>query len=98
MLTRAQAHVLNWIHLGSLLERTDVTGTGEHVEYVMGGRRVDHAELEALEVQGLVEVLGTWTLHGYGYVRYGLTAFGLDVLHASEDHGGASGPPGHRPG
>jgi hypothetical protein len=81
MLSEAQTHLLRWIRVGSLLERTDATGSGAMLEYVMGGQVVEPADIAALEAQGLIETLGTWTLREYGYVRYGLTTFGLTVLH-----------------
>ena len=87
MLSKTQAHLLNWIKLGTLLERTDVTGAGAHLEYFMGGAAVERSEIEALESQGLIEALSTWTIHDYGYVRYGLTTFGLTVLHTYEQEG-----------
>lgn len=84
MLSEAQAHLLRWIRLGSLLERTDITGSGSAVELFMGGQVVQPADIDALEAQGLIETLGTWTIHDYGYVRYGLTTFGLTVLHTHD--------------
>ncbi|MFC3833641.1 MULTISPECIES: hypothetical protein [Deinococcus] len=87
VLSTAQTHLLRWIREGSLVERTDVTGVGEHVELFMGGTAVEQGDIDVLEAQGLIEALSMWTIHDYGYVRYGLTAFGLAVLQTSEqDH------------
>ncbi|WP_412030437.1 hypothetical protein [Deinococcus yunweiensis] len=86
MLSAAQAHLLKWISVGSLLERTDVTGAGNRLELFMGGTVVQRADIDMLEAQGLIETLSTWTMRDYSYVRYGLTSFGLTVLQIREQH------------
>ncbi|PNY82736.1 hypothetical protein [Deinococcus koreensis] len=89
MLSEAHARLLQWIRLGSLLERTDTTGRGTAVESVMGGTVVSPSDLDMLMAQELIELLSTWNIQGYGYVRYGLTPLGLSVLHVFERDGSA---------
>ncbi|GGB78366.1 MULTISPECIES: hypothetical protein [Deinococcus] len=84
MLTPVQLQVLSWINLGSLIERTSVTGRDMDAETCVAGTLVTEHDLETLERRELMELLSSWRVGPVEYRRYGLTGFGLSVLHAHQ--------------
>lgn len=84
MLTPTQLRLLSWLNLGSLIERTSVTGRARDVETCVAGTVVTDHDLDTLEGRALIELLSTWQIGPVEYRRYGLTGFGLSVLHAAQ--------------
>ena len=87
MLTPSQLQLLSWLSLGSLVERTSVTGRRADTETCVAGTVVTDHDLDTLEGRALTELLSTWQIGPVEYRRYGLTGFGLSVLHAHQGLG-----------
>lgn len=84
MLTPIQLQLLAWLNLGSLIERTSMTGRPSDTETCVAGRVITDQDLDTLEGRELIELLSIWRIGPVEYRRYGLTGFGLSVLHASQ--------------